>query len=57
MSGLAEFLHMGGYAFYVWSAYAIVAVVLVANLIAPIRRERAVRRRLARRLRFDRGGS
>ena len=30
---LSEFLHMGGYAFYVWTSYAIATVVLVANLV------------------------
>ena len=29
MNGLREFLHMGGYAFYVWSSYGIALVVLV----------------------------
>ena len=31
-----EFFEMGGYAFYVWTSYAIALVVLVANLIVPI---------------------
>ena len=30
MSGVAEFLHMGGYAQFVWPAYAIALVVLTA---------------------------
>ncbi len=42
MEALYEFLNMGGYAFYVWTSYAIAGVVLMANLIAPIR----LRRRL-----------
>lgn len=33
-----DFLHMGGYAAYVWSAYAICITVLVINLIIPVRR-------------------
>lgn len=36
----AEFFNMGGYAFYVWSSYAIAAVVLLANLVLPLRRLR-----------------
>lgn len=28
----ANFISMGGYGLYVWSAYAIVAVILLANL-------------------------
>ncbi len=29
---MRDFFLMGGYAFYVWSAYALTAVVLIANL-------------------------
>ena len=32
---MAEFLHMGGYAFYVWTSYAIGAVVLWLNWYLP----------------------
>ena len=49
MSGVEAFLHMGGYASYVWSAYAIATVVLVLNIVLPRRAERAALRRLARR--------
>lgn len=35
MESLSEFLHMGGYAKYVWSAYGIVFAVLIANVIKP----------------------
>jgi heme exporter protein CcmD len=48
MDALLEFLNMGGYAFYVWWAYAIVTVMLALNLALPLRRNRAVRRRLRR---------
>ena len=37
---MTEFLNMGGYALYVWPAYLIVAIVLIVNLIAPLRRHR-----------------
>ena len=49
MSGLHTFLHMGGYAPYVWSSYAIAVVLLVLNIVLPQRAERAALRRLARR--------
>lgn len=49
MSALREFLHMGGYAFYVWSAYAVTFVVLGANVLGPLLRARRMRRALARR--------
>lgn len=45
---------MGGYASYVWSAYGITAVVLIANVIAPLRGRRAILRRLARQQRLER---
>ncbi|MGB5305771.1 MAG: heme exporter protein CcmD [Gammaproteobacteria bacterium] len=32
---LTEFLHMGGYAGYVWSSYGIALVVLVINVLLP----------------------
>ncbi len=49
----SEFLHMGGYAFYVWTSYALAAVVLVANIVAPMRRRRQVVAEIARRLRRE----
>jgi len=48
VGSLVDFFHMGGYAFYVWWSYAIVAVVLVLNLVAPALRHRRVCRTLAR---------
>jgi heme exporter protein D len=43
---LSDFFHMGGYAFYVWTSYALAAVVLVANLLAPLVAGRRARREL-----------
>jgi len=51
---LSEFFHMGGYAAYVWSSYAIALVVLLANVVAPIRQRRKLFTRLARRARRER---
>ena len=31
-----EFFAMGGYAFYVWTAYGITLIVLLANIIIPV---------------------
>jgi len=50
---MAEFFHMGGYASYVWSAYGLVLVVMLANFVVPIQRMRQVRRDLARRARLE----
>ena len=52
MSTLAEFLDMGGYAFYVWTAYGVATAVLLANLVTPIQQRKkliAEMRRKARR--------
>jgi len=46
---MIEFLNMGGYAFYVWSAYGISLVVLMLNIILPIRREKALIESLLKR--------
>ncbi|MDX1432524.1 MAG: heme exporter protein CcmD [Gammaproteobacteria bacterium] len=53
MDTLREFLHMGGYGFYVWSAYGVTLVVLVANVLVPMLRARDLRARLARQARLD----
>lgn len=45
-----EFLAMGGYAAYVWPAYAIFLVVLLADALAPVLRRRRVLRELRGRL-------
>ena len=46
---LAEFLHMGGYAFYVWTSYGITLVVMIVNLVKPIMYRRQLIAKLARR--------
>ena len=41
---MIEFLQMGGYAVYVWPAYALTALTLAVSGIAPIpRRKRLIR--------------
>lgn len=45
---MSEFLHMGGYAGYVWSAYGIALIVLTANLLLPVLSNRKLRKRLQR---------
>ena len=44
---MMEFLKMGGYAAYVWSAYGITTVLLALSLIRPIREKRQLLRRIA----------
>jgi heme exporter protein D len=45
-----EFFAMGGYAGYVWPAYAVFFVVLIVDWLAPIVRRRRVLRELRGRL-------
>lgn len=44
----SEFWEMGGYGFYVWSAYGFATFVLVLNVIVPLRRRTIVMRILRR---------
>jgi len=47
---LQSFFAMGGYAAYVWPAYAVFFVVLLADYLAPIRRRRRLLRELHARM-------
>jgi heme exporter protein D len=47
---LQHFLAMGGYAIYVWPAYAVFFIVLIADSIAPRLRRRRVLRELRARI-------
>ncbi|HEX7965097.1 MAG TPA: heme exporter protein CcmD [Gammaproteobacteria bacterium] len=49
MSSFHEFLTMGGYAAYVWPAYALAAAVVLLNLLAPGRRLKRVKDGIRRR--------
>lgn len=48
---MSEFFHMGGYAFYVWTSYILVLVVMLANFIIPIQREKKLLQQIARQIR------
>lgn len=45
-----KFVAMGGYAFYVWTAYGLMLAVLVLNLIVPWRRKTEALKRIARQV-------
>ncbi len=49
MSQLGDFLHMGGYGFYVWSSYGLCLLVLLMNIVLPILREKQIIRMLMKR--------
>jgi heme exporter protein D len=50
---MAEFLRMHGYAGYVWSAYAVFVVVLLADALAPLLARRQTLAALRGRLRRE----
>ena len=50
MNALSHFLAMGGYAAYVWPAYAVFFAVLIADNVAPRLRRRRILRELRERL-------
>lgn len=35
----SEFFAMGGYATYVWASYGLMAVILIINLVFPLRKK------------------
>jgi heme exporter protein D len=45
---LTEFLHMGGYAFYVWTSYGIALLILLVNIVLPLRQRRKLLADIAR---------
>ena len=50
-----EFFSMGGYALYVWTAYGLMATVLLVNLVLPLKRKSEVLKGIARRLKQEAG--
>ncbi|MBA1148116.1 heme exporter protein CcmD [Ectothiorhodospiraceae bacterium WFHF3C12] len=50
---LTEFLAMGGYGAYVWSAYGITVAVLAWQLILPVVQRRQIVRQIRRRKRQE----
>lgn len=48
MNNLSEFLHMGGYGAYVWSAYGITFVAMILAVVVPLRQHSSLRQRLTK---------
>ncbi|MBL4911407.1 MAG: heme exporter protein CcmD [Alteromonadaceae bacterium] len=46
-NSFAEFLNMGGYAFYVWLSYGVSAALIVYLLFASVRRNKTVLEQIA----------
>ena len=45
---MSDFLSMGGYGFYIWGAYLVTALLMVAEVVLVRRRRRRLMKRLAR---------
>lgn len=45
-SSLQDFWQMGGYGFYVWSAYGLSLIVLAGNLLAALKQAQLIRNKL-----------
>jgi heme exporter protein D len=48
---MSEFFAMGGYAVYVWPSFLLAAIVLIANIVAPLQQRKRVLKDIARKLR------
>lgn len=44
----SEFFHMGGYAFFVWTSYALTLIVVLANIISPMLQRKKIIARIKR---------
>ncbi|MBL4710943.1 MAG: heme exporter protein CcmD [Gammaproteobacteria bacterium] len=49
----SEFFNMGGYAFYVWSSYALALVIILANIVSPLMQRKKVIKRIKRTLKRE----
>ena len=53
MSNFSEFIHMGGYGWYVWSSYGLTLLVLVVNAVLPLIQRRKILVGIARSIRRE----
>ena len=49
----SEFLHMGGYAVFVWSSYGIALVMVIANIVQPVMERKKVIARVKRAIKRE----
>lgn len=49
----SEFLHMGGYATFVWTSYGLALVMVVANIVSPLLERKRVISRVKRAIKRD----
>ncbi len=53
---MTEFLHQGGYAFFVWGSYGMALALLIAEVVLLRRSRRTILARLGRLLRVQERG-
>jgi len=46
MDTLQQFFHMGGYAAYVWSSYAIALIAFIWSIVSPLREKNKLAKRI-----------
>jgi heme exporter protein D len=49
----SEFFHMGGYAYFVWTSYALALVVVVANIVSPVMQRKKIIARIKRAIKRE----
>jgi len=49
----SEFFHMGGYAFFVWTSYALALVIVVANIVSPVMQRKKIIARIKRAIKRE----
>jgi heme exporter protein D len=49
----SEFFYMGGYAFFVWTSYALALVIVVANIISPMMQRKKIIARIKRAIKRE----
>ena len=49
----SEFLHMGGYATFVWSSYGLALLLVVVNVVSPLLERKRIIARIKRAIKRD----
>lgn len=49
----SEFFDMGGYAFYVWTSYALFVIVIALNAISPVMQRKKIIARIKRTIKRE----
>jgi heme exporter protein D len=49
----SEFFNMGGYAFFVWTSYALTLIVIVLNIVSPMLQRKKTIARIKRAIKRE----